>query len=408
LQTASRSSSPMRILHLNVLYPPNVRGGAERFVAALARQQAKRGHSVAVATLTRRPEPASEEAGVKVYRIGHGGLFWFEDWKDHSAPLRYANKMLTNWNPITFNRVREVINEFQPDIVNSHCMLSFAVDAWKAATERDIPVVHTLHEFNLVCRNTNAFKNGHMCERMCLPCRINEPKRWLSRRVSAVIGVSRDVLQRHLDFGFFKHVPAKRRTVIWSTPPIAIRERPARPAGAPFTIGFIGRIVPEKGLEKLLDAAAKLPPRGWRLLIAGQVSPPLDLAQLKARTADRPIQWLGVVSAVEFYPQIDVLVVPAIWADPGPLVVHEAFANAVPVVGARIGGITDFIEEGVTGWLYTPDDVAALTDILTHQIRAGRGALPSESAFDRFRAETAPERVAARYEEVYRETIVSK
>ena len=197
----------MRILHLNVLYPPNVQGGAERFVAALAQEQAGRGHSVAVATLTRQPEPVSEEHGVKVYRIGHGGLFWFEDWKQHSAPVRYANKMLTNWNPITLNRVREVISAFQPDVVNSHCMLSFAVDSWKAAVERNVPVVHTLHEFNLVCRNTNAFKNGRMCEQMCLPCRINEPKRWLSRHVSAVVGVSQDVLRRHIDFGFFRHVP---------------------------------------------------------------------------------------------------------------------------------------------------------------------------------------------------------
>lgn len=395
----------MRILHLNVLYPPNVQGGAERFVATLAQQQAKRGHDVAVATLTRRPQPVADEQGVKVYRIGHGGLYWFEDWKKHSAPVRYANKMLTNWNPVTLNRVRDVVAAFAPDVVNSHCMLGFAVDSWKAATERKIPVVHALHEFNLVCRNTNAFKNGHMCGQMCLSCRINEPKRWLSRHVSAVVGVSRDVLQRHLDFGFFKHIPPERRTVIWSMPPIAIRARPPRSPDAPFTIGFIGRIVPEKGLENLLAAAAKLPPHGWRLLIAGRVSPPLDLEKLKARTAGLPVEWLGVAPAVEFYPQVDVLVVPAIWADPGPLVVHEAFANAVPVIGASIGGITDLVEQNVTGWLYPPADIEALHALLAERIRAGRSGLPPETAFARFRAETAPHRVAERYEDVYRALI---
>ena len=395
----------MRILHLNVLYPPNVRGGAERFVATLAREQAKNGHDVAVATLTRHPEPENEEDGVKVYRIGHGGLFWFEDWERHSAPVRYANKMLTNWNPVTLNRVREVVASFKPDVMNSHCMLGFAVDSWKAAAERQIPIVHALHEFNLVCRNTNAFKDGHMCESMCLPCRINEPKRWLSRLVSSVVGVSQDVLQRHLDYGFFDHVPPERRTVIWSMPPIAIRERPSRSPDAPFTIGFIGRIVPEKGLENLLDAVAKLPRKGWRLLIAGKVFPPLDLAALKARTENLPVEWLGVVPAADFYPQIDVLAVPAIWADPGPLVVHEAFANAVPVAGAKIGGITDLVEHNVTGWLYPPGDVEALRTILAERIRGGRAALPGESAFSRFRAETAPRRVAERYEQVYRTLI---
>jgi glycosyltransferase involved in cell wall biosynthesis len=395
----------MRILHLNVLYPPNVVGGAERLVATLAQEQAKRGNDVAVITLTREPEPAKIENGVTVYRIGHGGLFWFQDWEQHSAPVRYANKMLTNWNPVTLARVRDVVRLFRPDVMNSHCMLNFAVDSWKAAAERKIPVVHALHEFNLVCRNTNAFRNGHMCRTMCLACRINEPKRWLSRHVSAVVGVSRDVLQRHLDFGFFQHIPPDRRSVIWSMPPIAPRDRPSRQADEPFTIGFIGRIVPEKGLETLLDAVTKLPSTGWQLLIAGKVFPPLDLKTLQARTKGLPVKWLGVVPATDFYPQIDLLVVPAIWADPGPLVVHEAFANAVPVVGARMGGITDFVEQGATGWLYEPGDSGALSAILADRVRAGRNALARQEAFAHFRSETTPQRVAERYEDVYRQAI---
>jgi glycosyltransferase involved in cell wall biosynthesis len=313
--------------------------------------------------------------------------------------------MLTNWNPVTLRQVRDAVASFRPEVMNTHCMLNFPVDSWKAATERDIPIVHALHEFNLVCRNTNAFRNGRMCESMCLACRINEPKRWLSRQVSSVVGVSRDVLQRHLDFGFFRHLPQDRRSVIWSTPPIPIRGRPARAPDAPFTIGFIGRIVPEKGLETLLDAVARLPGSGWRLLVAGGVSPPLDPDAMKAQVAGLPVDWLGVVPAADFYPQIDLLVVPAIWADPGPLVVHEAFANAVPVVGASIGGITDFVEPGVTGWLYAPGNSVALTDILAERIRAGRQALPREAAFSRFRFETAPGRVAERYEQVYRAVI---
>jgi glycosyltransferase involved in cell wall biosynthesis len=398
----------MRILHLNVLYPPNLRGGAERFVATLAEEQARQGHDVGVVTLTRRPEVPQRENGVSVFRIGHGSLYWFEEWEKHSAPIRYANKFLANWNPITLHRVREIVASFRPDVMNSHCMVAFAVDSWKAAAEKNVPVVHALHEFNLVCRNTNAFRNGRMCESVCIACRINQPKRWLSRHVCSVVGVSRDVLQRHLDFGFFGNVPADRRSVIWSMPPIPLRTRSSHPAGTPFTIGFIGRIIPEKGLESLLDAVAKLPRNTWRLLIAGKVYPPLDLETLRARVAGLPVEWLGVVPATDFYPQIDLLVVPAIWADPGPLVVHEAFANAVPVVGARIGGITDLVEEEVTGWLYSPGDVAALTAILAERIHRGRTALPHESAFAHFRSETTPEEVAKRYERVYQEAINSK
>jgi len=395
----------MRILHLSVLYPPIVLGGAERFTATLAEEQTKLGHQVGVVTLGPEAEPAYMHNGVLVHRISHGNLFWHPDWPKYYAPLRYAHKFLASWNPITRHRVARVLDSFQPDVVNSHCMVGFAVDCWKESSRRRIPVVHTLHDFVLFCRNASAFRNGHVCSGICLACRVTEPKRWYSGYVTAVIGVSRDILQRHLDRGFFGHIPAERRAVICSMPPIAIKTRSARPAGSPFTIGFIGRIIPEKGLEVLLEAVKRLPRWGWQLIIAGRVSPPLSEEALRARSAGLPVQWLGFVQAEEFYPQIDVLVVPSIWAEPAPLVIHEAFANAVPVVGSKIGGIADLIEQDRTGWLCSAGDIAALAETLIERIRAGRDALPPETAFSRFRSETTPERVVEHYETVYRSAI---
>ena len=396
----------MRILHLNVLYPPHIKGGAERFVATLARTQAERGHDVGVVTLSRgEVEPPQMEDGVLVHRIGHGNLFWFEDWEKHSPPVRYANKLLSNWNPITLNRVRAVVASFKPEVMNTHCMLSFAVDSWKAASEKAIPIVHALHEFNLVCRNTNAYRDGHMCETICLACKYNAPKRWLSRDVTGVVGVSQDTLQRHLDYGFFGHIPQDLRRVIWSMPPIPIRERPPKDPDQPFTIGFIGRIVPEKGLDTLLEAVRRLPTRNWQLLIAGTISPPLDEAAMRASVADLPVKWMGPVQAADFYPQIDVLVVPPIWADPGPLVVHEAFANSVPVIGSRMGGVMDMVEPDRNGWLFDAKDAETLASLLAARIEAGRAALPPPANFKPFQQRTLADSVARQYEDLYHELI---
>ncbi len=392
----------MRILHLNVLYPPIVHGGAERFVATLAEEQVKQGHKVGVVTLGPKPQPLHEQNGVSVHRIGHGNLFWLQDWAKYPAPLRYIHKFFANWNPLVAERVGRAIESFRPDIINSHSMVGFAVGCWKEAALRGVPVVHTLHDFGLFCRNANAFRHGRVCEGICLACRVTEPKRWYSRYISAVVGISNDVLRRHLGLGFFHHIPPKFRVVIRNMSPVAVGVRPHRPPVAPFTIGFIGRIVPDKGLEILLEAVAKLPPEGWQLLVAGKVFPPLDLKTLQARVTGLPVDWLGFVKAEEFYPRIDLLVVPSIWAEPSGLVILEAFANAVPAVGSRIGGITDLIEEGVNGWLFTPGDVSALSAILAKRIRAGRDTLPSEAAFERSRSEATPQRVAERYENLYR------
>lgn len=395
----------MRILHLSALYPPNLLGGAERFVAVLAQEQARSGHHVGVATLTRESQPPHEENGVLVHRMGHANLYWYEDRSKHTVPARYINKLLESWNPITVRHVRNVIKSFGPDVVNSHSMVGFAVSSWKAAAERNIPIVHTLHDFNLFCAKANAFRNDRMCDGICLACRVTEPKRWLSRLTSGVVGVSRDVLQRHLERGFFGHIPPERRSVIWNPPSVSGQDhlaRSSRSSEAPFTIGFIGRIVPEKGISILLDAIAGLPPQGWRLLVAGNILRPLDPSALRAKTAGLPVDWLGVVPAAEFFSQIDILVVPSIWAEPCPLVVIEAFAFGVPVVGSRIGGIAELIEQGVTGWHCEPGNVAALRTILAERIREGRKALPAATAFARIKSETTLQRVAEHYEDVYR------
>jgi glycosyltransferase involved in cell wall biosynthesis len=77
---------------------------------------------------------------------------------------------------------------------------------------------------------------------------------------------------------------------------------------------------------------------------------------------------------------MDVLVVPSIWLENSPLVIHEAFMAGVPIVGARIGGIAELVDDGRTGLLYTPtssSDLAAALRLLGEK-REALAALRSE------------------------------
>ncbi len=58
------------------------------------------------------------------------------------------------------------------------------------------------------------------------------------------------------------------------------------------------------------------------------------------------------------------MVVPSIWLENSPLVIHEAFQAGVPVVGARIGGIPDLITDGLNGRLYDPQSPDELARVL--------------------------------------------
>jgi len=68
------------------------------------------------------------------------------------------------------------------------------------------------------------------------------------------------------------------------------------------------------------------------------------------------VDFVGYVNPDSFLSEIDVLVVPSVWQDPSPRVISEAYAHGIAVVGSRIGGIPELVEEGQTGLLFAPDD----------------------------------------------------
>ena len=145
--------------------------------------------------------------------------------------------------------------------------------------------------------------------------------------------------------------------------PLTPRPRPAR--SGPLRIGFVGTLVWHKGVHILVDAVRRLPPDSYALTIFGDVNVFPDYAARLRQMADgQPVTFAGGFdrrAVDDVYAQCDVLVVPSLWLENSPLVIHEAFMAGVPVVGARMGGIPGLVEHGVNGLLYdarSPDDLA--------------------------------------------------
>jgi glycosyltransferase involved in cell wall biosynthesis len=124
----------------------------------------------------------------------------------------------------------------------------------------------------------------------------------------------------------------------------------------PLRIGYVGTLVWHKGVHVLLDAVRGLPSGRYEVKIFGSPDVfPQYVADLRARAEGLPVRFMGVFDrerVADVYAQIDVLVVPSLWLENSPLVIHEAFMAGIPVVGARTGGIADLVEQGRTGMLY--------------------------------------------------------
>ncbi len=81
------------------------------------------------------------------------------------------------------------------------------------------------------------------------------------------------------------------------------------------------------------------------------------------------IEFLGFVRPKDFFPEIDVLVVPSLWHDISPKVIDEANEYGVPVISSNRGGMVEKVEEGRTGFLFDPDYPSSLTEKMQRFIR---------------------------------------
>ena len=399
----------MRILLSTFAFLPESVGGTEVYVAALSRELKACGHEVVVVI------PASEETR-------SGGRYVLE-----GIDVRRCRA----------NGFLELLEEFRPDIVHFHPLTGGDLLSWvEASHDKKIPNVCTYHTPTLTCGRGDMLQYGeHECDgrldaRVCASCVLHSrglPRlasiavaSWLPRRTSEWRFVPRKVRsalsiasQRHV------HRQAWDRLVAcvdhWVSVAAWVKDLlvrngvdPSRvttsrqgvcaasDAGCKLSdrpmdravIGFLGRIHPHKGLHVLIESLGHVEGDGLELRIAGAPSTfGRDYANgLVKQTRDDPrIRWLGGVSpdcTLPFLSELDVLVVPYLGFETGPMTVLEAWAAGTPVIGSNRGGIAEWIEQFGGGQLFPPGDSAALTRILAQgfptRFSALRAQVPRE------------------------------
>ena len=139
-----------------------------------------------------------------------------------------------------------------------------------------------------------------------------------------------------------------------------------------LAIGYVGRLVPEKGVDTLLQALALNRDAPWHLTVVGDGPDRERLESLASahRLAAR-VRWLGALppaSLPRVWTAIDVLVLPSRqaerWNEPTGNVLAEAMAHEVAVVGAATGVIPELIGDGDAGVIVPPGEAKALADVL--------------------------------------------
>lgn len=260
-----------------------------------------------------------------------------------------------------------LLDEFQPDILhlnNIHTQLSPVIA--EIAHRRGVKVVWTLHDYKLLCPRYDCLRNGlQICEE-CFSdkrkvrkhkCMKNsalasflaykEAMKWTRMRLEAVtdafICPSRFMADKMVQGNFDK----QKINTLCNFIDIAKTRKDDYDKENYYC--YIGRLSPEKGIGTLIEAAKRLP---YPLKIIGGGS--LE-ETLRAAAAGSDIELLGY----KHWPEIKEIVgkarfcvVPSEWYENNPLSVIESQCLGTPVLGSRIGGIPELIDEGKTGMLF--------------------------------------------------------
>ena len=358
-----------KLLFITNRYFPILVGGAEITVQTLAEELRRRGYDIVVISLSATAERSKDEVnGIPVHRIVVSNLYApFGTKQPGIKKLMWHVRDIRNQDAARI--VGEILDEERPDMVSTHNLGGMGVTVWKEVKSRGIRLAHTLHDYYMLCPRVTMFRNGLNCTTQCLSCQaFSIMKRGASRQVDVVIGISRFVLEAHLRRGFF---PNAKTAVIynsraWDRQSVEAREE--QPDTKPLRFGFIGRIEPEKGIELLLGALSLIAKHSWTLTIAGRAPVLSYLEDLRRRFPSPQIQYLGYVKPADFFPSIDVLVVPSVWNEPLGVVAFESLGYGVPVISSRSGGLPEILSGSGAGWLFDTGDGAQLVAALRQAI----------------------------------------
>lgn len=347
----------MKIVLVSSSYHPYYRGGGEHSVKALAENLLKLDQQVRVITAFEKNQ-TDKVNGVTVHRVRHPNIYWSYHSSEKSTTQKLVWHIRESYNPRVAAAVTPILTDYQPDVLHVRNVEDLSPYVCRVAHRLNIPVVVTLNSYTWLCPKATMYRQGHNCAGQCLDCKIlTYPKRYLSRYVNAVVGVSQFMVDRHRHYGYFPHAQA---SAIYTSVPAQPLPLPARQNNY-VTLGYIGRIHPTKGVNQIVKAFKKLPPP-HRLLLAGD-GPEAYVQQcrLLAKNSER-IVFLGPQPAADFYRQVDGVVINSLWNEPFPRVLAEAYAFGRPVIAACTGGTPEQVVTGRTGYIFDPQRPLQLTD----------------------------------------------
>lgn len=377
----------MTILKIIHGFPPLYNAGSEVYSHHLVNQLAKQ-HTVHV--FTREENIYKPDFSIHSYSISDNLHIHLVNMARGKDGFRHEklDAIFENW-----------MQSIKPDVAHIGHLNHLSTGLVDVLHQHQIPIIFTLHDFWLMCprgqflqvnfahENMHTLCNqqtDHACATHCynryftgiesnaiqdfeywknwIRTRMQEtrkvasvvnkfiaPSEYLRNRFIQEFDIPAEKIE-YLDYGFpqFKKTKSRINTEV-------------------FTFGYIGTHIPAKGINLLIEAFSRIQMKA-RLVIWGAhnaYTPYLmEMANNCTNEVLFPGSYLNNEIDSKVLGNIDCIVVPSIWVENSPLVIHEAQACQIPVITANAGGMAEYVKHEVNGLLFEHRNASSLAEMM--------------------------------------------
>ncbi len=408
----------MKILLVVHTFLPKYLGGTEICTYELAKKYISLGHKVVIFCT----DPLSHNTQLSVIESYYQGIKIYTVPKNINGYKKFSN---TYSEKKVLKPFKSLLKNFKPDIIHYHHLMHLSVDLVELAKISRIPQILTLHDFWFQClTHQRITTRGDLCTNFtiekCSQCLSdilnsgpienttfsiknflkNENKlnyiantfKKIYHRNSGKLSyisykdkyvqmvVSRNdsmkTLFSNLDLLIYPtkflfdqfanwHINQKKNILSADGINTDIFSNFKRVPSETIRFGYIGSIIPTKGLDMILKAWPKLISGQYNLKIYGNLDTDKkysgDILNLAKNLTN--IKFYGTFSPEkisEIYAEIDVLIVPSRWFENAPLVLRNALHTKTPVIAVNLGSIPELVTRNKNGLLYENEDLDGL------------------------------------------------
>jgi len=378
----------MHILKLIHGYPPNYNAGSEVYSQSICNELSKK-HKVSV--FTREENPYEPCFRIREQKETENLTLYFVN--NPQGKDGYRHKQMDD-------NFAELIAKINPDVAHVGHLNHLSTGLIDELNKLKIPIVYTLHDFWLMCprgqfltRGIGSSNNFRLCNKQddtkcATECyqvyfsgreeKENEElkswSKWINNRMKETKSIIDKVdlfiaPSNYLKNRYIKDFSIPEYKIIYldyGFPTEYLTQTEKSKKKTEYTFGYIGTHIPAKGVNLLIEAFKQIDqPASLKIFGRPNGQSTHALKEL-AKTSKNEIEFTGEYInhnlANDVFAKIDCIVVPSIWGENSPLVIHEAQSCKVPVITADFGGMKEYVKHSVNGLLFEHRNVNSLVE----------------------------------------------